>query len=125
VHQKANWCTENFAGWIERFGNKNTFLFPMPTTKSQASNPTSISQVQVERMPTAFILLNTEIGAEREVLEKLRATDGVQEAYSLLGIYDIIARIKTDTPEKLTKVLNEKFDIGKVHSKLTIIASEN
>jgi hypothetical protein len=76
-------------------------------------------------MPTAFILLYTEICAEREVLKKLRSTDGVQEAFSLLGIYDIITRVKTDTTEKLMQVVNQKLEIGKVHSKLTIIASEN
>ncbi len=76
-------------------------------------------------MPMAYILLNTEIGAEREVLNNLRAIDGVQEAFSLLGIYDIIARIKADTQEKLTQMINEKLEIGKVHSKLTIIISED
>ena len=76
-------------------------------------------------MPMAYVLLNTEIGAEREVLKKLRATDEVQEAFNLLGVYDIIARVKTDTPEKLTQVINEKLETGKIHSKLAIIVSEN
>ncbi len=76
-------------------------------------------------MPMAYVLLNIEIGAEREVLKKLRATDEVQEAFNLLGIYDIIARVKTDTPEKLTQVINEKLENDKVHSKLAIIVSEN
>jgi DNA-binding Lrp family transcriptional regulator len=75
-------------------------------------------------MPMAYVLLNTEIGEEREILKKLRATDGVQEAFGLLGIYGIIARIKTDSEEKLTQFINGKLEIDKVHSKLTMIVSE-
>jgi DNA-binding Lrp family transcriptional regulator len=75
-------------------------------------------------MPMAYVLLNTEIGAEREVLDKLRSTEGVQEAFSLLGVYDIIARVKTDTTEKLKQMINEKLQISKVHSKLTIMVSD-
>ena len=76
-------------------------------------------------MPIAYVLLNTEIGAEREVLNKLRTTEGVQEAFGLMGVYDIIARLRTDTPEKLTELLNEKLEISKVHSKLTMMVSEH
>ena len=75
-------------------------------------------------MPEAYVLLNTEIGAEREVLRNLKKIEGVQEAFNLAGIYDIIAKIKTDSDEKLTQLVNEKLQISKVHSKLTIIVTE-
>ncbi len=34
-------------------------------------------------MPTAYVLLNTEIGAESQVLEELRMIEGIEEAHSL------------------------------------------
>ncbi|MFB3888759.1 MAG: Lrp/AsnC ligand binding domain-containing protein [Candidatus Bathyarchaeia archaeon] len=75
-------------------------------------------------MPSAYVLLNTEIGAEAEVLEALKKVDGIQEVFNLWGVYDIIARIKVDTMERLSRIVNEKLNIGKVHSKLTVVVTE-
>lgn len=75
-------------------------------------------------MPTAYVLLNTEIGAEREVLTTIRKTEGVQEAFNLMGIYDIIARVKADTIEGLNKIISEKLLVNKVHSKLTVVVTD-
>ena len=76
-------------------------------------------------MPAAYVLLNTEIGAEASVLKALRSVEGVQEAFSLWGIYDIIARVKADSMEKLTSILSEKFQISNIHSRLTVIITES
>lgn len=75
-------------------------------------------------MPLAYVLLNTEIGAEADVLKTLRKIEGVQEAFNLVGIYDIIARIKADSMDKLRHIVSEKLRISKVHSKLTVIVTE-
>jgi DNA-binding Lrp family transcriptional regulator len=75
-------------------------------------------------LPIAYVLLNTEIGAEREVLKTLRNTEGVQEAFNLLGIYDIIARVKADTIDGLNQIISEKLQVSKVHSKLTIVVTD-
>ena len=75
-------------------------------------------------MPVAYVLLNTEIGAEREVLKALRKTEGVQEAFKLMGIYDIIARVNADTMEGLNQIVSEKLQVSKVHSKLTVVVTD-
>ncbi len=76
-------------------------------------------------MPTAYVLLNTEIGAEARVLEALKKVDGVEEVHNLWGVYDIIASIKADTLDKLMYIMTKKIEkIGKVNSKLTMIISE-
>jgi DNA-binding Lrp family transcriptional regulator len=77
-------------------------------------------------VPTAYILLTTEIGAEKHVLDSLKRIHGVQEAHSLLGIYDIIANVQADDIESLKTIINTRIDqIGKVNSKLTMIIDEN
>jgi hypothetical protein len=48
-------------------------------------------------MPTAYILLNTEIGAENHVLKALKKIEGVEEAHTLWGIYDIIANVEAES----------------------------
>ena len=76
-------------------------------------------------MPTAFVLLNTEIGAEAEVVRALKEVEGVETAFNLWGVYDIIASIKADSIGKLTHKINKQIqEIAKVHSKLTMIISE-
>ncbi len=72
----------------------------------------------------AYVLLNTKIGSEDNVLEEIRKIEGVQEAFNLWGVYDIIARIQTDTMEKLTNIINDKLQASNIHSKLTVIVTE-
>jgi DNA-binding Lrp family transcriptional regulator len=77
-------------------------------------------------MPTAYILLTTEIGAEKQVLASLKSISGVQEAHTLLGVYDIIANVQADNMETLKTIINNQiYKIGKVNSKLTMVIDEN
>jgi DNA-binding Lrp family transcriptional regulator len=76
-------------------------------------------------VPMAFVLLNTEIGAEREVLTNIRKAEGVLEAFNLMGVYDIIARINADSIEGLNRIISEKLQIHKVHSKTTIVITDS
>ena len=70
-------------------------------------------------MPTAYVLLNTEIGAENQVLKALKKIEGVEEAHYLWGVYDIIANIKADTMDKLKYIVNKRIGkISKINSKL-------
>jgi len=76
-------------------------------------------------VPTAYVLLNTEIGAEAEVVRELKKVEGVESAYNLWGVYDVIASIKADSMDGLSEIINKKIErIRKVHSKLTMIISE-
>ena len=76
-------------------------------------------------MPKAFVLINVESGAEEEVLEQIRRSEGVEEAYYSYGVYDIIAKIKAETMEKLREAVSQKMrTVSKVRSTLTLIMTE-
>jgi len=76
-------------------------------------------------MPTAFVLINTEIGSEANVLETLKKVDGVDEAFAVYGVYDIIARVKADTMDKLKEIVTWRIRrLDKVRSTLTMIVVE-
>ena len=76
-------------------------------------------------MPTAYVLLNTEIGAENQVLEALKKIDGVEEVHNLWGVYDLIANVKADNIEKLQSIITKKITkINKINTKVTMIVSE-
>ena len=76
-------------------------------------------------MPLAFVLINTEIGSEEEVLNKLKKVEGVEEAYCGYGAYDIIAKIKANNMEKLKEIITWKVrKLDKIRSTLTILITQ-
>ena len=60
-------------------------------------------------MPTAFIFINTEPASMPGVLEKVRAIGGVEEAEMVYGVYDIVAKVKTETMDKLKHIVAYKI----------------
>ena len=76
-------------------------------------------------MPTAFVLINTEIGSEAEVLKELKKVEGVEEPWAVYGVYDIIAKVRADTMDRLKEIVTWKVRrLDKVRSTLTMIVVE-
>jgi len=76
-------------------------------------------------MPTAFVLINTEIGSENDVLKELKKVEGVEVANAVYGVYDIIARVSADTMDRLKEIVTWKVRrLDKVRSTLTMIVVE-
>jgi DNA-binding Lrp family transcriptional regulator len=73
-------------------------------------------------LATAFVLINVEIGSEDEVLRSLKPISEVKEAHLVYGVYDIIARIETETMQELKDAVSWKIRrVDKVRSTLTMI----
>jgi DNA-binding Lrp family transcriptional regulator len=76
-------------------------------------------------MPQAFVLINVESGSEEEVVSELKKIAGVVEAYFSYGVYDIIAKVKAESMEKLKEMVTRKIRaLTKVRSTLTLIMME-
>lgn len=76
-------------------------------------------------MPIAFVLINTEPANEEKVLTKITKIDGIEEAYILYGVYDILAKIKTESMENLKQTIIWQIrKIEGVVSTLTLIVAE-
>ncbi len=76
----------------------------------------------MSNMPIAFVLINAEIGSEGDVLAELRKVEGVEEAYSVYGVYDIIAKVGADSMDKLKDIVTWRIRrLNKVRSTLTMI----
>ncbi len=76
-------------------------------------------------MATAFVLINSNLGSEKEILARLKGMESVKEAYQVYGVYDIIARLEAESTEKLKGVLEERVrGLENVRSILTMIAVE-
>jgi len=77
-------------------------------------------------MPMAFVLINAEIGSEEEVLKELKKVEGVVEAFVVYGVYDVVAKVKADTMDRLKDIVTWHVRrLNKVRSTLTMIVVES
>ncbi len=76
-------------------------------------------------MPSAFVLLNTELGSEDSIVHDLKNLDGVKQVYQVYGVYDIVAQVESDTMEKVKEIITWKLrKLNGVKSTLTMIVME-
>ena len=72
-------------------------------------------------MHTAYLLISAETGHAESVLRALEKIDAVEEAYMVYGTYDIIAKINTDSMEKLKDIIINVRHVGKVQSTQSMV----
>ena len=71
------------------------------------------------------MLINADLGAEEDLLKKLREIPNVKEVYVVYGVYDIVARMEADTMEKVKETITWHIRrLDKVRSTLTMIVVE-
>ena len=76
-------------------------------------------------METAFILLKTKIGTEKQTLKQLKNISSVREAFLTSGTYDIICKISELDLSMLKDIINRKIrHISDISSILTLIVTK-
>jgi DNA-binding Lrp family transcriptional regulator len=60
-------------------------------------------------MVSAMVLLNTQIGAEKGVLEKLKTLEGVEEAHTLYSVYDIALKVHANSMNQLKDIITQNI----------------
>lgn len=76
-------------------------------------------------MPMAFVLINCELGTEKEIVKKLNKTRGVKEVHEVYGVYDIIAKLESEDMRMLREAVMGKIrKINGVRSTLTMTVIE-
>ncbi len=74
-------------------------------------------------MPVAIVLVSAEIGQVEDVLQRLLDVEEVTEAYSVAGPYSVVAKVETDSFDKLVRVIPQKIHtIPGISKTLTLIA---
>ena len=72
--------------------------------------------------PTAFVMINAEIGNENEVLNFLTDELKVDEAFVVYGVYDLVAKISANSMKELKDVVINQIRQAKgVRSTLTMV----
>jgi DNA-binding Lrp family transcriptional regulator len=76
-------------------------------------------------MPTAFVLVNTEVGSELDVLRKLNKIEGI-EAFALYGVYDIIVQVHSESMERLKQTITWNIrKLNNIQTTVTMIVDVN
>jgi DNA-binding Lrp family transcriptional regulator len=77
-------------------------------------------------MPTAYVLINCDLGSEEEIIREIKKIPETVEVSGVYGVYDIIARISSDSMDKLRETITWHVRrIDKVRSTLTMMAKAN
>ncbi len=56
-------------------------------------------------MVSAVVLVSTNIGEAKQVLQNIKQMEGVEEAHALWGIYDLIVKIKANSIDRLKDLI--------------------
>ena len=76
-------------------------------------------------MTSAFLLINCEFPFAGEVISELGKVQEITDIYRLHGMYDILAKVTSDTEEGLNEVVKVRIrKIEKIKSTLTMIIAE-
>ena len=77
-------------------------------------------------MPAAFVLINSDINNEFDVLKELKKVEGVEHAYALYGVYDIIARVSSESVDELKQIITWKIKkLAGIRATLTVMINES
>ena len=81
-------------------------------------------------MPTSFVLINSNLGTDTEIITKIKdmladQKDIELEINGVYGVYDIIVKLSSDNSEKLRSIVtNDIRKIENVQSTLTMMVIE-
>ncbi|MGB8780336.1 MAG: Lrp/AsnC ligand binding domain-containing protein [Candidatus Bathyarchaeia archaeon] len=72
----------------------------------------------------AFVLINVNLGCENDVLKALKSVQGFDEAFVVLGDYDIVAKFTGRTMDELNQSVTHIRKLQNVRSTATMITRE-
>jgi len=74
-------------------------------------------------MGIAYVLINSDLGYEEDIISQLKTIDGVKEVHGTFGAYDILAKVESDDVDKLRDTITLKIrKLDRIRSTLTLMA---
>ncbi len=56
-------------------------------------------------MRKAFVLINTDLGSEDDLVSELKKIEGVVGVHAVYGVYDVVAEVEAETEQMLKEVV--------------------
>jgi len=76
-------------------------------------------------MITAYVLINCELGFEKQIIDELKHISDVKEVQGTYGAYDVLAKVESDQAVTLREIITWKIRKNeKISSTLTLIGIE-
>jgi DNA-binding Lrp family transcriptional regulator len=76
-------------------------------------------------MPSAYVLINCDLGSEESIIKEIKGLDGVKEVKGTYGVYDVIAKVESGNMDALKDTITWKIRrMPKVRSTVTLIVIE-
>ena len=81
-------------------------------------------------VPIAFVLINSDLGKDVEIIEKIKEIMETEKAINyelqgVYGVYDIVLKVSSDDSHKLRSIVtNQVIKIENVQSTLTMMVIE-
>jgi DNA-binding Lrp family transcriptional regulator len=77
-------------------------------------------------MTDAYVMLNCELGAEAEIIEKLKELEQVTDVFETIGTHDMLVKLQADNFEKIREIVSRNIQqLPKVRSTSTLIKKDN
>ena len=76
-------------------------------------------------MTDAYVMLNCELGAEVEIIEKLKELEYVSDVFETIGTHDMLVKLQAENFEKIREVVAWNIQkLPKVRSTATLIKKD-
>ena len=76
-------------------------------------------------MEIAYVLITCDSGCEKAVIDELKQLADVKEVHVILGAFDIIAKVESDSVESLRYTIAWKIrKLNRVRSTLTLMITD-
>jgi DNA-binding Lrp family transcriptional regulator len=78
-------------------------------------------KIYVDEMK-AYVLINTELGQEKSILEALNMVEEVSRIHTVYGVYDLIVEVEAESMDRLKEIiLNKVRRIEHVKNTITLL----
>lgn len=75
-------------------------------------------------MRRAFVLINTDLGSELEVVTGLKKIPGMVGVHEVYGVYDVVAEVEAETQKELKEIVFSRIrKLKHVRSTLTLTST--
>ncbi len=76
-------------------------------------------------MPSAYVLITSDLDSEENIIKEIRGLDDVKEVEGIDGVYDIIVKVESNSMEALKNTVTSKIrKIPQVRSTITLMVIE-
>ncbi len=75
-------------------------------------------------MATAYVLINSDLGHEAEIIDEIKQLEDVKEVNGVFGAYDILAKVESANVKNLSETITWKIrKLNRVRSTLTLMVN--